>query len=186
MATTPPGRRMTLEHFLQLPEEKPALEYASDGTVTQKMSPKGKHSLMQKALIELVDAAGGAVVETLPELRTTFGGASYVPDVAVYLRDRIPRDADGDIANDFVEPPDIAFEVVSPGQRVSSLLRKCTWYVENGVRVAVIVDAEDRTVMVLRQHEPFRISHGDDPIDLSDVLPSFQVTVAQLFQRLRR
>jgi Uma2 family endonuclease len=182
-----PGQKMTLACFLELPEEKPALEFEPDGTVTQKMSPKGQHSAMQKALLELIDGfGGGGVAEALPELRTTFGGASYVPDVAVYLSDRIPRDAAGDIANDFLEPPDIAFEVVSPEQRVSSLLRKCAWYVEHHVRVAVIVDTEDRTVLVLRQDEPLRISRGDDRIDLSDVLPGFELTAAQLFARLRR
>jgi hypothetical protein len=35
-------RRMTLEEFLRLPEEKPALEFL-EGTVTQKVSPQGKH-----------------------------------------------------------------------------------------------------------------------------------------------
>ena len=36
------GRRMTLEEFLALPEEEPALEYA-DGEVTQKVSPNCWH-----------------------------------------------------------------------------------------------------------------------------------------------
>jgi len=48
MATTPPRERMTLERFLELPEEKPALEFEPDGTVTQKMSPTVKHILIQK------------------------------------------------------------------------------------------------------------------------------------------
>jgi Uma2 family endonuclease len=179
--------RMTLERFLELPEEKPALEFEPDGTVTQKMSPTAQHIVLQKALAELIDHfGGGRVVQAFPELRTIFAGASYVPDVAVYLWDRIPRDASGDISNDVCyEPPDIAFEVVSPGQRVSSLLRKCAWYLENGVRVAVIVDTEDRTVLVLRKDQPLRISRGDDQIDLSDVLPGFELTAGQLFRRLR-
>ena len=109
-----------------------------------------------------------------------------MPDVAVYLRDRIPRDASGDIADYFYEAPDIAFEVVSPGQRVSSLLRKSAWYLDNGVRVAVIVDIEDRTALVLRKEQPLRICRGDDRIDLSDVLPGFELTATQLFGRLRR
>ena len=178
--------RMTLERFLELPEEKPALEFEPDGTVTQKMSPTGKHSVIQMALSEMINhIEGGRVAEALLELRTIFGGASYVPDVAVYLWDRIPRDASGDIADYFYEPPDIAFEVVSPGQRVSALLRKCAWYLDNGVRVAVIVDTEDRTVLVLRKDQPLRICRGDDQIDISDVLPGFELTAAQLFGRLR-
>jgi len=46
---------MTLEEFLALPEEKPALEFEPDGTIVQKMSPKGKHSTLQGALVELIN-----------------------------------------------------------------------------------------------------------------------------------
>ena len=187
MATKAPRRRITLERFLELPEEKPALEYEPDGTVTQKMSPKGKHSAMQKALIQLIERYGGRrrLAMALPELRTIFGGAAYVPDVAVYRWERIPRDASGEIANDFYDPPDVAFEVVSPEQRVTSLVRKCVWYVNNGVKVAVIVDPEDRSVLVLRKDNAPSICGGDDPIDLTDVLPGFELTARQLFRRLR-
>ena len=38
MAITRHG--LTLEDFLRLPEEKPALEYEADGTVTQKVAPQ--------------------------------------------------------------------------------------------------------------------------------------------------
>jgi len=123
----------------------------------------------------------------LPELRTIFGGASYVPDVAVYVSECIQRDASGEMANELAyEPPDIAFEVVSPNQRFTVLLRKCAWYLDNGVRVAVIVDIEDRSVLVLRKNEPLRIARGDERIELSDVLPGFELTAAQLFDHLKR
>ncbi len=187
MATKAHRRRMTLEQFLKLPEQKPALEYAPDGTVTQKMSPRGKHSAMQKALIELIERYGRRrrLAVALPELRTVFGGAAYVPDVAVYRWERVPRDALGEIANDFYDPPDVAFEIVSPEQRVTSLVRKCVWYVNNGVTVGVIVDPDDRSVLVLRRDQAPRICGGDDPIDLSDALPGFELTAGQLFSRLR-
>ena len=41
-------------------------------------------------------------------------GASRVPDVAVYRWARIPRDDGGEIKDDFLEPPDIAIEIMSP------------------------------------------------------------------------
>jgi Uma2 family endonuclease len=39
-------QRLSLETFLQLPEQKPALEYL-DGVVTQTMSPKGPHGRLE-------------------------------------------------------------------------------------------------------------------------------------------
>ena len=45
---------LTLEEFLALPEEKPALEY-HDGTVTQKVTPKPEHSGLQGELVIYLD-----------------------------------------------------------------------------------------------------------------------------------
>lgn len=47
MATVQTG--LTLEEFLKLPEEKPALEYL-DGVVTRKMAPTGPHGELQAEL----------------------------------------------------------------------------------------------------------------------------------------
>src|SRR5947208_1777259 len=106
-----PQRRMTLEEFLQLPEEKPALEFI-DGTVTQKVAPQGQHSRLQYSITERFNrfAEPRQLASAFPELRTTYAGRSPVPDVAVYRWDRVPVDAAGDVANVFLEPPDIAIE----------------------------------------------------------------------------
>ncbi len=59
----------------------------------------------------------------LPETRTTFAGASLVPDLAVYRWERIPRTAEGMLADDSFVPPDIMVEIASPGQARSVLAR---------------------------------------------------------------
>lgn len=43
-----------LEEFLKLPEAEPALEFA-DGSIIRKVSPKGRHSSIQAAIVELVN-----------------------------------------------------------------------------------------------------------------------------------
>jgi len=178
---------MTLEEFLELPEEKPALEFEPDGTIVQKMSPKGQHSTLQGALVELVNRFGRPrrLAYAFAELRTIYGGAAYVPDVAVYRWARIPRDGMGKVQNDFMVPPDIAVEVVSPKQSMSSLTRKCLWYVENGVQIALIVDPDDEFVVVFGNRENPKACRSADPIDLSDVLPGFELTAGRLFEHLR-
>jgi len=54
------------------------------------------------------------LVVAFTELRVTLGGRSYVPDVTVYVWDRIPVDAEGNLLEDCFEPPDIAIEILSP------------------------------------------------------------------------
>jgi Uma2 family endonuclease len=112
-----PEQQITLEQFLELPEEEPALEY-EEGWVTQKGPPKGRHAALQLAIANLVNdvTVPNKIARALPELRATYGQLSRVPDIAVYLWDRIPRDAKGRIADDFFDPPDLAIEIVSPGQ----------------------------------------------------------------------
>jgi Uma2 family endonuclease len=180
-------RRMTLEEFLALPDEEPALEYEADGTVKQKVSPKGQHSALQGGLLQLINAFAQPrqLAFALPELRTVYSGAAYVPDVAVYRWDRIPRTADGKVANDFREPPDIAVEIVSPEQGVNWLLRKCLWYVEHGVAVALLIDPVDESVLLFRQNANPRPLTGSDPVDLGELLPGFSVTVEEIFNTLR-
>lgn len=178
-------QRLTLEQFLKLPERKPALEY-EDGEMTQKVSPKGPHSLLQPILAELFNRSlrPRKLALALTELRTTFAGSSRVPDVAIYVWDRIPRDAAGKIAYDFLVPPDIAVEIISPGQSKSRLIRRCERFLREGVRVVLLIDPEDESIAVFR---PGRTStaRGDDHIDLGDVIPGFVLDVKELFDALR-
>jgi Uma2 family endonuclease len=180
-------RSMTLDEFLALPEEEPALEFEPDGTVTQKVSPKGRHSSLQGEFIKLIDAFGipRRLARAFPELRTVFGGAAYVPDVAVYRWERIPPTAEGEVPDDFTEPPDIAVEIISPGQTVTTLVRKCIWYVEHDVTLALLVDPVDRSVLLFRPNAIPRALRATDAIDLSEVLPGFEATVDQLFSALK-
>ncbi|MEL6320607.1 MAG: Uma2 family endonuclease, partial [Cyanobacteria bacterium J06626_14] len=88
-----PLKSMTLAEFLLLPETKPASEYI-DGHIIQKPMPQGKHSAIQG---ELVSAINGVVkskriARAFPALRCTFGDRSTVPDLAVFLWNRIPRE----------------------------------------------------------------------------------------------
>ena len=179
-------QRLTLEEFLKLPEEEPALEF-EDGVAIQKVSPKAKHSAIQYELAELFNRFGRRrrIARAFPELRATFAGASYVPDVAVYRWERIPVDAAGEVVDDFFEPPDIAVEVVSPEQSVNALVRRCLWYVQHGVRVALLVDPEDKSVVVFRPESRTSALRGTEPIDFGDVLPGFQFRADRLFGSLK-
>lgn len=177
---------LTLEDFLRLPEDKPALEF-EEGRVTQKVSPKGPHSRLQYTTLERINtfASPRRLALAFPELRVTFGGRSYVPDISVYRWARIPRTSEGKIAHDFSEPPDITVEIVSPGQSVNSLVRRSAWYVRHGVQVALLLDPDDESVAVIRPDATPTVLRAIEPLDLGDVLPGFHLTVGELFDALR-
>ncbi len=179
--------KLTLEEFLQLPEEEPALEYI-DGEVTQKTAAMGQHGVLQLELghhiLRAANRGKRAIVAT--EVRGTYAGSSRVPDIAVYRWDRFPRDERGRVANRVMDPPDIAIEIVSPGQSVAGLTRRCLQFVEDGVGLALIVDPDDDSVLTFRAGEPTLVWRDADRIDFSPLLPDFNLTVKRLFATLSR
>jgi hypothetical protein len=58
------------------------------------------------------------------------------------------------------------------------------WYVANGVRPAVFADPRRRVVHLFRPGADSGDRRGSDPLDLSDVLPGFILTVDEFFAPL--
>lgn len=116
-------KTITLDEFLQLPETKPANEYI-DGKIIPKPIPQGKHSTIQGELVPTINTVvkPKRIARAFPELRCTFGGRSTVPDIAVFVWDRIPRDENGEIANAFLIAPDWTIEILSPDQSQTKVL----------------------------------------------------------------
>ena len=179
-------RRMTLAEFLDLAEEEPALEYFG-GRVTQKVSPKIRHGALQAAGVGFVNAFAvpRKLARAFPETRTTYGGTSTVPDVVVFRWDRIPEDEHGELPEEVFTHPDIAIEIISPGQSLRSLSARCRWYVDNGVSLALLVEPRGRFIRVFRHGQEAVDIRGGDPISLGDVIPGFSITPDELFASLR-
>ena len=179
-------KELTLEQFLELPEKKPALEF-EEGRIEQKMSPKGEHSALQSGLAELFNVfmRPQRLGRAFTELRTTFGGRSYVPDVSVYLRDRIPVTERGVVGSDFFDPPDIAIEILSHGQSLNAQATRCEWYLANGVKIALLANDRDESIRWFGLGQGPQVLHRGERIDLSTVLPDFDLTVDAVFDCLK-
>lgn len=180
-------KALTLEEFLRLPEEKPALEY-EDGRITQKVSPRLPHAALQFEIASLFNRAlrHDRIARAFTELRTTFSGRSRVPDVAIYRWDRIPRDASGNLAFDNVMiPPDVAVEIRSPEQTIASQLRRCRDYVDQGVLLSIMVAPERKRLWVFRQGQAEMELASGEAIDFEDIFPGFRLTPADIFDALR-
>lgn len=178
-------QRLTLEAFLRIPEQEPALEYWR-GEVTQKMSPLGPHGSLQYGFAERIGANHSLrpIVRVFTETRVVFDGVTTVPDVVIYRRERVPRDARGQVAEYFTTPPDLAVEIISPGQVRARLLARCRWYVAHGVRLALFADPRRRVVRLFRPDAESGDLRGADLIDLTDVLPGFTLSVDAFFAPL--
>ena len=106
--------RLTLKQFLEIPEQKPGLEFDADGSIHQKMSPNWDHGALQSHLAYLLWAWLYADAErrrgyVQTEFRTNVAGASKLPDVAFYRRR--PRQSKRKHA---LEIANVSIEILSP------------------------------------------------------------------------
>lgn len=179
-------RRLTLDAFLRLPEESPALELI-DGVVSQKVAPQWLHGWFQYALAAFINQFAGPrkLAWAFTEIREASGRDSLVPDVGVYRWARIPRTATGRLTNAPPAPPDIAIEIISPGQSRAELIAKGRRYLSHGVQTVLIVDPDAEAIILLDPDGDTRTLRGDDRIDLDAVLPGFELTVRTLFDTLQ-
>lgn len=177
---------LTLNQFLKIPEQEPALEF-EEGRITQKVSPRGEHSTLQLGIAKQFDAycLPRRLARAFTELRFTFAGRSYVPDVSVYLWDRVVLNERGEVSSDPFPPPDIAIEIASPEQSIGDLVVKCQWYVENEVKAALLADPADHALGCFLPGQPDRTLYGDERIDLSQVLPGFELSAREVFASLQ-
>jgi Uma2 family endonuclease len=180
-------KNLTLEEFLQLPETKPAREYI-DGKIIAKPMPKGKHSTIQGELISAVNKMlkNPKIARAFPELRCTFGGRSTVPDVAVFLWSRIPRDEKGEIADIFASSPDWTIEILSPEQNHTKVIKNILHCLKNGTQMGWLIDPAEQTIFIYFPNQTVRVLEtAESLIPVPDFARGVQLKVGELFGWLR-
>ena len=178
---------LTLEEFIKLPETKPASEYI-DGRIIQKPMPQGKHSIIQGELITAINAVvkKQRVAHAFPELRCTFGGRSIVPDVSVFTWNRIPVDANGDIANVFPFCPDWTIEILSPDQSPTKVTGNILHCLKNGCQMGWLIDPEERSLLIFPPgQQPELLEAEQDVLPVPTLASTLQLTIGDVFGWLK-
>ena len=104
------------------------------------------------------------------------------PDVAFFSYDRLPPDAD--LTEYPLVAPEVAFEVLSPGDRPGRLEDKVDRMLAAGVHVVVLVDPRTHTATLVTP-DARRTLAPTDTLELPEHLPGWQTPVADLFPRPR-
>ena len=104
------------------------------------------------------------------------------PDVAFVSAERIP---DLDRGQRYLEGvPDLAAEIVSPGDAAADVAEKVDEYLAAGVRLVWVVCPRARRVVVWTPDRVGRTLDGDDALDGADVVPGFRLALTELFAAL--
>jgi Uma2 family endonuclease len=175
-------KTLTLEEFLQLPETKPASEYI-DGQIIQKPMPQGKHSIVQGELVPAINIVvkPKKIARAFPELRCTFGGRSIVPDIAVFLWSKIPRDENGEVSNTFLTFPDWTIEILSPAQNQTKVTKNILHCLNYGTQMGWLIDPSERTIFVYRPQQLEVFDESDMLIPVPSFASDLKFTVGDLF-----
>jgi Uma2 family endonuclease len=152
---------MPIEEYLRL-TEKPYCEYR-DGVVSPKAMPTKLHSIMQRVLLTLLQNQG---VDAFPELTVRISPTKFlVPNVSVA----------GDFPGPYPsEPVQLCCEILSPEDRLGTMLAKCEEYHAWGVPFCWVIDPVKRTAWEYHSAaEPVRVTAalcaGELSVSLEDL-----------------
>ena len=180
-------KTLSLEEFLKLPDVKPAREYI-DRKVMQKPMPQGHHSTIQVELTETINAVvkKQRIARAYTELRCVFGGRAIVPDITVFLWERIPVDENGNVANVFNLAPDWMIEILSPDQNPTTVTGKILHALNHGSKMGWLIDPETQFILVYpSQQQPQFLSEKAAILPVPELGKDLQLTLGEIFGWLK-
>ncbi|WP_341525712.1 Uma2 family endonuclease [Nostoc sp. UHCC 0302] len=181
-----PAKHLTLSEFLALPETEPASEYI-DGRIIQKPMLQGEHSAIQTELAPAINLVvkPKQIARAFCELRCTFGDRSIVPDISVFMWDRIPRRENGGVANVFSIAPDWTIEILSPDQSQTKVTKNILHCLKFGTQMGWLIDPEEKSVFVYLPDQPTAVYEElGTQLPVPEFAQDFSLTVEGLFSWL--
>jgi Uma2 family endonuclease len=167
---------------------KPAIEWIN-GKAAQKLTSTDLHAILQLAFARCIDTWAKTNGYKRGKVGTewrfmippnSFDTESSVPDVAflsIYFD--LPK---GDRTYPNI-PPDIAVEILSPGENASQVKSRRKLLLWWGVSLVLIVDPEERTVEVHESDEIFTKLTEDDML-MSAAFPTLIIPLRDIFSEL--
>lgn len=105
-----------------------------------------------------------------------------MPAVAVFAWERIQRDSDGKIANQFLVAPDWTVEILSPCQSKTKVMRNILHCLEHGAQMGWLIDPDEELIFVYRDDRTVTIfEQAKDVIPVPAFADAIQLSVGQVF-----
>lgn len=101
------------------------------------------------------------------------------PDAAFVCQTSIERQ--GIVKGYWEGAPDLAVEVISPGDTYAEVAEKVEAWLTAGCRMVWVINPRRETVEVYRPNADFTILRGTDILDGGDVVEGFQCSVQDIF-----
>ena len=124
----------------------------------------------------------GAVMDSSTAFKMKSGNKRS-PDISFVDKQRLQGMEE--LPDGFLEgAPDLAVEILSPGNTVEEMHNKIVEYFENAARLVWVIHPKEYYVLVYRSPQPDRLLKSTDSLDGEEVIPGFTLAVSELFQKL--
>ena len=162
-----------------------------DGEMVEMMAAGGTHHLIAGNFYRPLDAyarvnnLGTVFMDGLTYLMFSDPRSlkdSFVPDVSFIRTENVPADWDVDKPHPGV--PDLAVEVISPGDSADDILGKVRTYLNKGSEQVWVTYPSTREVhQYRRDHDPEITTYtGSKPIDTGGMFPGLELTADIIFE----
>ena len=101
------------------------------------------------------------------------------PDVAFVSRDRV--EAVGEVEGFWPEAPQLAVEVISPGDSYADVEEKVFDWLDAGTKMVVVINPRQRSATVYKSPTDITALSEADALDGGDVVPGFELPVREIF-----
>ena len=142
------------------------------GTVSMNLSAPLHQFTRARKLGIVVAAETGFIIRRDPD-------TVLAPDVGFVRSDRVP--ASGIPTKYWVGAPDLAVETVSPSDSAFEVDEKVREWLTAGTPLVWVINPRQRTVTVYRPDNTARILGENELLEGADVVPGFEIRVAELF-----
>lgn len=100
------------------------------------------------------------------------------PDASFVKGERVVR-----VKEYFPGAPDLAIEVISPGDSYSEVEAKVREYLRAGSLMVIVIDPAERTATIRTPSAPTQYLSINDTLDGGDVVPGWRLPLRELFER---
>ena len=175
---------MTAEELMNLPDDDLRHELINGELITMPL-PKAPHgraaTRLGAPLVQFVEDhdLGEVYIGDVGYQLTWNPDTALGPDVSFMSKQRLKEM--GEVEGYWQGPPDLAVEVLSPGDRRGKVNKKISLWLGSGTKQVWIVDPKHRTVTIYRSESDTTTFSGSDYLESQDLFPGFRLSLDRIF-----
>lgn len=187
MATVPAPKVWTDEEFMALNRDGHQYEIVN-GELIDMGNSGAKHGyvavILSAALFNWVSQGKlGAMFDSSTAFKMKSGNKRS-PDLSFMSKERLQEL--NDLPDGLLEgAPDLAVEILSPGNTVGEIQEKLSEYFENGSRLVWVIEPRQKYALVYHcAEQPDQFVKSSDYLEGEEIIPGFRLPMADLFETL--